>query len=300
MNLKALNIFASIMEQGTLIKAADQYCLSVSAASRQLSVLEAELGLQLFTRDKRHLIPTPEGCAFYEEAQRILYGLGELPEIARSIRQEHKVNLRLITIPRLVGPVVSPAIAQMCADHPAISVYSDVQPMRYIKRWVAGFQFHLGLGRLPAEHSDIITRPFCSLPAMVVLSPGHRLAKKSELSLEDLDHEPMVGFFRETLLGKNTDEIFRSLGRVPQPTVEVSSSLHACSIVASGFGYTIGDPLTPHSLGDNKLVLVPLKSAFRFEFAFFEASNARLSETARLFKSYVCEETGRYLQKHGY
>ncbi|WCE31405.1 LysR family transcriptional regulator [Vibrio sp. SCSIO 43137] len=52
MNLKSLQIFATIMKQGSLAKAADHHCLSESAASRQISQLEGQIGFQLFSREK--------------------------------------------------------------------------------------------------------------------------------------------------------------------------------------------------------------------------------------------------------
>ena len=167
-NLKSLQIFASIMEQGTLTKAAEAHFLSESAASRQIASLENQIGFKLFSREKRQLIPTYQGREFNKEAQRIIYGLQELPDILDNIKRHNRPQLRVITIPRLIRRIVSPAIARTCYGHPELKVNVDVQPMRYLQRWAAGFQFHLGLGRLPAKHPDIITRPFCSLPVVAI------------------------------------------------------------------------------------------------------------------------------------
>ena len=288
------------MEFGTLAKAADYHCLSVSAASRQISVLEDELGMPLFTRHQRNLIPTVEGNLFYKKSQRILNGLNELPVIAQNIRQEQESNLRLITVPRAVRHIVSPAVATMYQDYPDMNMHIDVQAMRYIQRWIADFRFNLGIGRLPIEHPGVIASTFCSLPTVVALHPEHRLAYCSELTLSDLEGEPMIGLLKDTLLGKNTADIFAAGGHVVQPVVEVASSFQACSIVASGFGYTIGDPLSTDSLGEGQLALVPLKTDFRFEFAFIEPVDVPLSPSARLFKEYVREATEQYLKQHDY
>lgn len=300
MNIKALQLYSSIMTLGTLARAADAHCLSESAASRQLSVLENELGFKLFSREKRSLIPTPQGKKFYVEAERILYGLKDLPEIADAIKKGETNSLRLITIPRLVRQIVSPTLARICHESPELQVKVDVQAMRYLQRWIAGFQFHLGLGRLPAEHPGITTRKFCSLPSMVVLPPNHRLAHRSELNLDDLDGEPVVALLKDTHLRKNLDSIYQAEGRTLKANVEVSTSYHAGSIVASGYGITIGDPFIAHSLSENELVHVPLKTDFRYDFAFFEPAKALLSETTTEFIRCMEQVTQEYIARHGF
>lgn len=299
-NIKALQIFASIIELGSLTKAAETHYLSDSAASRQITSLENQIGFKLFSREKRQLLPTPRGREFHKEAQRIIYGLQELPDILDNIKRHSRPQLRVITIPRLIRQIVSPAIARACFEYPELKVNVDVQPMRYLQRWVAGFQFHLGLGRLPAKHPDIITRPFCSLPAVAILPRHHRLSGRSELTLQDLQEEKLVStFLQQTLLGRNIVSIYQQQGMQPDPAVEVASSFHACSIVASGFGFTIADPLAAHDMGD-AVALVPVTTGFRFDFAFFEPHLTRNDPMVHLFKEQIQTVTSEYIQRYGF
>ena len=299
-NLKSLQIFSSVMEYGTLSKAAEMHFLSESAASRQIATLENQIGFKLFSREKRQLIPTSQGQAFHKEAQRIIYGLQELPDILDTIKRDCSPQLRIITVPRLIRQIVSPAVARSCTQNPALKINVDVQPMRYLQRWVAGFQFHLGLGRLPAQHPDIVTRSFCSLPAVAVLPAGHPLSRRSELTLEDLHGEKLVcTYLKQTLLGRNIASIYQQQGMQPEPTVEVASSFHACSIVASGFGFTIADPLAAHDMG-NDVIQVPVKTEFRYDFAFFEPVQTRNDPMVVQFKQSVKEVTAEYTQRCGF
>ncbi len=299
MNLKALQIFATVINKGTLAKAAEKHHLSESAASRQITVLEAELGFQLFSREKRNLRPTPEGEAFYKEAQRILYSLEELPEIAKSIKHSTHSSLRLIVVPRLVRHIIAPAIARMSQEDQELKTNVDGQAMRYVERWVAGFQFHLGVGGIPAEHPAITTRKFCSLPTVVVLPKGHRLSKRSELEIGDLEDEPFVAtLLKQTALGRNIANFFHAVGRKPNPKIEVATSFHACSIVATGFGYTIADPLAAHNVGHDELDIVPLKTDYRFEFAFFEPKGILLTEPAKRFMTHIEQVTEEYIRRY--
>ncbi len=115
--------------------------------------------------------------------------------------------------------------------------------MRTLEKWVAGFQFNIGLGRVPAEHPAIVTKTFCSLPTVVILPYNHPLSKRSELTLAELDDLPLITLINDTFLAQNIANLFHAEGRPIKPVVEVASSFHACSIVASGYGFTLGDPL---------------------------------------------------------
>ena len=117
------------------------YCLLVSLRpAGRFRFLKANSVLNFFSRKKRQLLPTPEGTEFYKEVERILYGLEGLPEIARTIRRGGKSTLRLVTVPSMVRHVVSPIVKNMCEDNPELNVKVDVQGMRYLQRWIAGFQ----------------------------------------------------------------------------------------------------------------------------------------------------------------
>ena len=96
MNIKGLRAFQKIMETGTLSAAAKALNVSESALSRQLSLLEAELGLTLFSRDKRRLVATNEGEQFFREAERILDAIAQVPQLVRDIKTSNLSRMRII------------------------------------------------------------------------------------------------------------------------------------------------------------------------------------------------------------
>lgn len=72
MDSRQLRYFAAIFEEGALAHAADRERVAVSALSRHLSNLEAELGTPLFERLPRGVRPTASGARLYEHARAIL------------------------------------------------------------------------------------------------------------------------------------------------------------------------------------------------------------------------------------
>lgn len=72
MDSRQLRYFAAIHEEGSLARAADRERVAVSAMSRHLANLEAELGTSLFDRLPRGVRPTAAGARLYEHARAIL------------------------------------------------------------------------------------------------------------------------------------------------------------------------------------------------------------------------------------
>ncbi len=72
MDSRQLRYFAAIFEERALARAADRERVAVSALSRHLSNLEAELGAPLFERLPRGVRPTASGVRLYEHARAIL------------------------------------------------------------------------------------------------------------------------------------------------------------------------------------------------------------------------------------
>lgn len=72
MDLKQLEYILAIAEHGNISRAATSLYISQSALNQQLLHLEKELGMKLFHRDKRNLIPTPAGKIYLESAREIL------------------------------------------------------------------------------------------------------------------------------------------------------------------------------------------------------------------------------------
>lgn len=72
MELRVLNYFVTVAQEGNMTRAAKKLLISQPALSRQISDLEAELGVKLFSRKSRRLALTPAGQYLLEQAQEIL------------------------------------------------------------------------------------------------------------------------------------------------------------------------------------------------------------------------------------
>lgn len=75
MDLKQLRYFARIAETGNFREAARRLHVAQSALSRQIGLLEADLGVRLFERHPRGVSLTPSGTRLFDHAKRLLQGV---------------------------------------------------------------------------------------------------------------------------------------------------------------------------------------------------------------------------------
>lgn len=282
MNIKGLRAFKQIMSTGTLSAAAKQMNISESALSRQLALLEAELDLILFSREKRRLTPTDEGEQFYREAERILDTLEQIPDIVREIKTGSRRRMRIITMPRMASSIAVPAISQFLNERSGLEVTLEVQPRRFLERWVASRKFDIGLGALPVHHSGIQTEKIYSVPVVAVLHPDHPLAVRSSLQIEELADEHLITMTPTTLLGQQVSDILEQAGINPVSTIQASQALLCCNFVAEGKGIAITDAMIPATFG-SAVTMVPITPGIQMDFGLlYPLGVKRTSEALQL------------------
>jgi Transcriptional regulator len=99
---QVLSAFAKVVEHGSFARAAERLELSVSAVSRQVSELEAHLGVRLLNRTTRRLSLTESGRAFHERCVQLLADLEEAEDEVSASAIVPRGTLRL-TAPNSFG-----------------------------------------------------------------------------------------------------------------------------------------------------------------------------------------------------
>src|ERR1051325_4396964 len=86
MDIRLLEAFRAVLEQGSVTQAAAVLGVTQPAVSAQLTRLESELGFALFERSGKRLRPTSEAIAFRGEVDRTLDHMEELDRAVAEIR----------------------------------------------------------------------------------------------------------------------------------------------------------------------------------------------------------------------
>src|SRR5438067_11754096 len=116
--LRAMQLAVRIADEGSLTAAARVEGASVPAVVRQLAAYEAELGVRLFHRTTRRVVPTEEGRSHVARCREVLAAVEEAEDALAAEAREPTGHLT-ITAPVLFGQMhVAPSIVRFLARHP--------------------------------------------------------------------------------------------------------------------------------------------------------------------------------------
>jgi DNA-binding transcriptional LysR family regulator len=148
-----------------------------------------ELGLALFVRQRRRLVPTAEGRALYRDAEKALAAVDQIIDIARDIRTLRGAHLRVVA-PMLTAFGILPAVVgAFRRAHPHTRVSLDIKDIRDIADWVANGPFDIGVTALPFEDARVECEPLATVRAVVVMPRRHPLVAKRGVHARDLHGE---------------------------------------------------------------------------------------------------------------
>ena len=120
MNLKQMEYFTAIVNEGSISAAAKALHISQPPLSTQMKLLEEELGLTLFQRGSRSILLTDAGKVLYERAQGILDMTGAVLEELEQMGQGLLGSLRLGMISSVETEPIIGKIAAFRQEHPGV------------------------------------------------------------------------------------------------------------------------------------------------------------------------------------
>lgn len=285
MNLRQIEAFVAILEQGSVTRAAETLHITQSAASRLVLRLEQELGFALFVRGRSRMQPTEEAKAFYVEAQRSFSGLREIEQAARRIRDIGTGTLRLCVMPTLQQGVLPMLVTDFCREHQGVSVMFDVQSYREVLQAVLRGTAEIGFATLPVEDENLAVTPLARSPAVCLLPATHPLARRTRLRVEDLRDSEFINVPRARFRDR-IDRLFEEHGVRRRLRIEARTILAAAALVANGAGVCIVDPFSLEALNDPRVVAIPLTPAVNIEVGALRSTAQPLSLVGQRFLDY--------------
>jgi DNA-binding transcriptional LysR family regulator len=232
--LRALQVFAAIVDQGSLTAAAETLNSSLPAVVRQLAALEASLGVRLLNRTTRRLSLTDDGRLYLERTRRILADLDDADRML-GVQQGEPAGSVSVTAPVLFGQLhVAPAVTRFLVRYPRMRV-NLVLLDRVVNLVEEGIDVGVRIGRL--ADSTLVAQPVGEIRRVVVASPACLRRHGTPAHPRELRDKPCLRF---TATGSGS-WTFREGGRHfdvdvqgPLDTNLAAPALEAC---AAGLGF---------------------------------------------------------------
>ncbi|WP_116134043.1 LysR substrate-binding domain-containing protein [Tropicimonas sp. IMCC34043] len=282
MNQKQINAFRMVMRHGSITAAANALSVSQPAVSRLLADLETSIGFRLLLRPGGKVQPTPEAYEFFQEVERMFYGLDRLGQVAEEIRNLHRATFRVASMPMVSFEIMPRTIKRFVDRHSGIGVTHDVHTSPRILDLLASRQIDLGVAQTSPQRQDVDVLAAFQTDCVCAMAPDHPLARREVLTPRDLADEPMVVLNYRTLTYSYMTQRFAEAAVTPRVVAETQPSYSACGMAALGVGIAIVDPITPGIFGE-ALRVVPFAPAIPFEFQIMKSVDVPLSRAAAGF-----------------
>jgi DNA-binding transcriptional LysR family regulator len=208
MDLRQLEIIRAIADTGSFTAAGEKLHVSQSAISRQILLLEEELGEPVFHRIGRRIRITPAGESLLHLSNRVFQDLQETVSAISDKQESLRGTMRLVggmTVCLYVFPVL---LAEVRRVHPdldlKITVGSAERSIAMLRSGVGD----LGLITLPVEASDLVSVPVLQEELLLVTYPTHPLAKKNTVTPQDLTRQPFILFESGSITRRIVEQFF--------------------------------------------------------------------------------------------
>lgn len=237
MDWDKLKTFHAVAETGSLTAAADRIGLSQSAASRQMTALEEQLGVHLFHRHARGLALTEAGSILYRTTTEVSGRIARIRDVLTDTHATPRGVIHL-TVPVALGVYwLTPRLARFASMYPDIELHIDTDD--HLRALEAG-ELHVAIQFGAPEQVDLIARPLFDVSQGLYASRSYLVSRGIPQTADDLDQHALVSYgARDTSPLHGADwplRIPRADGSLRRARMTISNMLGVLHAIQAGAG----------------------------------------------------------------
>ena len=242
MNTQQLKSFVSVAENLSFSKAAEQLYISIPSISRNIKLIEEELGAVLFVRDKHRVQLTKAGQSFYKDARLILKAHEQAIVHIQEGNRSSQLRICFTSYEEL--RTVAEVLRRYREQYPEISVRIKCEhyPKSISLLKLQDVDLMLGSENMAPREQDIRFQAFRRYNYIAVVPKSDPLAQKDRLSIEeDLEHRTIV-HLPELMIPSNPQNRIKDLlagHHRHADDIECNDDLICITLASAGYGIAI-------------------------------------------------------------
>lgn len=243
MTTEQLQYFVSVVEKGSCMEAALELNISQSTVSKQIQILERELGVALFNRSSRKATLTDEGQKLLPQVKGILEKVNQLFDSASKLKTTSLKRFKILALPFIGFFNFYPLLSMLRSQNPDLQpeVVEVEEPQ--LTQSILLKKYDLALTYEYEYRHAKISDPFCVIAddeLILAVHKEHPLVKCRAVTLDDIGNTPLLLMGKHTGPAKICEEYFAERNFTPnivfrghpETLLSAVNDMHGCAILS--------------------------------------------------------------------
>lgn len=259
MDTRNLMTFTVAAHTLSFVHTARELHLSQPSVSARIQGLEEELGVSLFIRNGRSLQLSKEGEAFLPWAVQMLELSAEAANQMKKLHRKLEGKLTVGATPLWCVHILPRVLSEIRKRHPAVEFRVLNGNTAEITDRILANQVEIGLVGSKIAKPQIRQEKGLESDLLMVCHPGHRFARKREISMEELIAEPLTTYQQASDTWKQVERVFAEHHGAPNIAMELNQIGAAKEMVITGSCVGLMPRISvARELDEGQLVAVPV------------------------------------------
>ncbi|MEA3300052.1 MAG: HTH-type transcriptional regulator CysB [Pseudomonadota bacterium] len=233
--------------------------------SKQIRLLEDELGVEIFSRSGKHLTRvTPAGQEILRIVGEVLHNVESIKQLAAEYSAPNRGSLSIATTHTQARYALPPVIDAFIKKYPGVALHMHQGTPLQISEMAAEGKVDFAIATEALElFSDLLMMPCYRWNRCVLVPKDHPLTRLDQISIEDVAAHPIVTYVFGFTGRSRLDEAFSASGLTPQVVFTATDADVIKTYVRLGLGIGIVAHMAHDPVQDADLVALEAKHLFK-------------------------------------
>tara|TARA_B100001094_G_scaffold184423_1_gene178652 strand:+ start:455 stop:1354 length:900 start_codon:yes stop_codon:yes gene_type:complete len=290
MRYRHIEVFYSVFIHGSVTKAAHDLNVTQPSISKILSQSESDLGIKLFERLNKKMIPTQEAKILFPYVQKIHNNLSNFKKVSSNLVEKPQGDLNIAATHALGIDYLPEAISKFSALNSKATFETVTLHYDEIIKQVLELKVDVGIVYDPVPNNDLINQPIIN-GKFVVIAPQSFFPNKTLVNIDDIKTQPFIKITDKVgprgPLGSKLEEYLLKNSINLNPTFNTETYQVALALVSKGMGITITDKISAESSSHPNIKILDLKPDLEFSLEIVYSKSNPLSLISKSFISFL-------------
>ncbi|KAF5289883.1 hypothetical protein FQR65_LT20752 [Abscondita terminalis] len=254
-----LRVFCAVYERRSFTAAAQEMHMTQSAASKLCAELESEIGLSLFERTTRKVVPSDGAAQLYEYAQQVLNTMRLAGRQLSALKALERGEVSVASSPMVMYGIVSPVIQAFRQKHPNIAFdlheLTTDETINYVRTGRCDF----GIVSASGDDPQLSVQVVYSHALVLACSPDHPLARRKSVTWQEIAEYEHISLRSVYSTRATVDAVLKSKGLSLRSSIQAGTLATAFKLVAANLGVTLLPLYACRAARQHHLRVIPIK-----------------------------------------